>query len=525
MDNSINLTPSLVQMLSISSDIDGEVIAINNPNDKLINLPKGEILEAIVKGNNMAELIPINYKNETPINLFIPKLKMAINVETEIPLLANSKIELKNLNTASQDMVHLKFLTIDQKPITKYINQVLDGVKNVITNNISSSDNSFTVTQKQMVSGNVKEIGNNTFLKNNGATGVRLKILDVNFSNKTEVLTNNKPANMIVNPSPNKTGFLQKLANRITGNQINLDNISTGKEVSENSKILVGKVVDNSHKNSFMVSAGNSKIEINSGAKLPIGTNIKFEIVKTEDIGQYTIQPTMMEPLIFGECEDLDLLLNIKKLLSSHDMGGEKHNILKTIPRTNSDNMVSNIINYMRAVNHNDISLWFGNHITKALKKMGDPGKDILHKAGKELDDISAKLNRVDGEAKIYEIPLFNEAEIKRIKVVAKKFEYKPNKKAKKEVGTRFIINTHLSKMGDIQFDGMAFEKSKKFDLILRCENDFGEVRNNKIKEIFTTSLEALNYVGNIMIKSDEVFADINEKQIMDEGNNQGIFV
>lgn len=143
------------------------------------------------------------------------------------------------------------------------------------------------------------------------------------------------------------------------------------------------------------------------------------------------------------------------------------------------------------------------------------------------MKEVSSKTNKEDRGFRLYELPFFNETNLTRIKILIKKFKYKEENKdkSKGEIGTRFIINTNLSKMGDLQFDGIAFEKGKKFDLIIRCENNIGKVRSDKIVEIFKKSLEAVRYIGNISIKYDEKFAEISDGLDRNRTDSQGIIV
>ena len=100
------------------------------------------------------------------------------------------------------------------------------------------------------------------------------------------------------------------------------------------------------------------------------------------------------------------------------------------------------------------------------------------------------------------------------------------NKKSSKNKGNspvRFVINISLKKLGNIQFDGLANEKERSFNLVIRFEKPLAEEHNQKIRSIFRNSLIALRYNGNLNFDSSGEFfkPDVN-KTI--ESDNRGFF-
>lgn len=70
----------------------------------------------------------------------------------------------------------------------------------------------------------------------------------------------------------------------------------------------------------------------------------------------------------------------------------------------------------------------------------------------------------------------------------------------KQRRNVRFVLDLNLTKLGKIQMEGLACRSERRFDLILRHQNDFPAFFDNTIQNIFTQTLSALNYTGLVKV-------------------------
>ena len=89
---------------------------------------------------------------------------------------------------------------------------------------------------------------------------------------------------------------------------------------------------------------------------------------------------------------------------------------------------------------------------------------------------------------------------------------------------TRFVLETNFSRLGKFQFDGLAIEEKRRFDLIIRTEKQLEEDIYSHIMRLYKTTLENLNYAGTIKINLKENFIKPWEDDTT-ENLGQGIFV
>ena len=65
---------------------------------------------------------------------------------------------------------------------------------------------------------------------------------------------------------------------------------------------------------------------------------------------------------------------------------------------------------------------------------------------------------------------------------------------------TRFVVELELSRLGDLQLDGLV--RDKRFDLILRTRAPLPEFMRRDIAQIFQDANGATGYAGNIGFQS-----------------------
>ncbi len=177
--------------------------------------------------------------------------------------------------------------------------------------------------------------------------------------------------------------------------------------------------------------------------------------------------------------------------------------LIEKIPNPAKNDFISTLVNYVKAAKENNLSRWLGKDMILQLSSSTVEAKEVS-------DNLNVFLNISNRESagwKMIEIPVVAGNFISYIKMAVRKEDEKKSTSApRKENGTRFMVDTTLSALGKIQFDGMSFEKKRHFDLIIRTEKLLPADINNMIKNIFSQSLNEMKYTGTISIKFKENF-------------------
>lgn len=186
-------------------------------------------------------------------------------------------------------------------------------------------------------------------------------------------------------------------------------------------------------------------------------------------------------------------------------------------------NFMSNVLGFIKAVKQQDISAWLGKAETAELRATPQ-GQNILNTAQVVVDSS----HREVGRWQLIEIPLASGELSENIRLAIKQQEEEESEKKQQNITrrkqTRFIMETTFSQLGSFQFDGLAVEEQRRFDLIIRTEKTLPDDIYTHIMRLYMTTLQKFDYHGTIKINLKENFIKPWEDDTT-ENLGQGIFV
>lgn len=181
-------------------------------------------------------------------------------------------------------------------------------------------------------------------------------------------------------------------------------------------------------------------------------------------------------------------------------------NILTKIPNPENKDFIANLVSFVKASKHQDVSLWLGKEAAEVLARPAADGEI----AATRLNQFLLSGNREIAGWRMVEIPVLAGEALSHIRVAVKKNEEDDadkNKKLKQNInGVRFVIDTSFTKLGKIQLDGLSFESKRRFDLIIRSEKTLQNDIVSHIMNLFKNTLHSLDYVGTIKVNLKENF-------------------
>lgn len=194
-------------------------------------------------------------------------------------------------------------------------------------------------------------------------------------------------------------------------------------------------------------------------------------------------------------------------------------NLLAEKLPTYNQNFLSNMVNFYRAAVQKDVSIWLGDNNIKNITAVSTEVQS---------SEIIADLNRFVASSikdtplwKVVEIPVYAENNFKPLKIALKKNGENQSEHEKTKQGTRFIVETQFSKMGEFQFDGFVRAKDRTLDLIIRTSSPVEDDFCSQVINLFKNSLYSLDYKGNIKINQKDAFINFYENT----PQKQGIYI
>lgn len=166
--------------------------------------------------------------------------------------------------------------------------------------------------------------------------------------------------------------------------------------------------------------------------------------------------------------------------------------------------LTNSLLFMMAALRQGDASSWLGPKVEQYLEHKGQ--KHLLNILKQDITRIASLINRpASGEWQPIVLPLAADDNSPLLALLIRPEQ--PNQKENnqgtdgqdndsKENPTRFILEVHLSQLGNIQLDG--FIKEKNFGLKFKSLVPLPQEMKNEIRELFSNALDVSGYSGSI---------------------------
>ncbi|MCK5555982.1 MAG: hypothetical protein KAI76_07085 [Alphaproteobacteria bacterium] len=171
-----------------------------------------------------------------------------------------------------------------------------------------------------------------------------------------------------------------------------------------------------------------------------------------------------------------------------------------TLP-TPTPNLVPTALFFLAALRLGSVDSWLGDNTLKSLKQSGK--KELAERLGSDFGKLSSlsKETLADGWRSI-SMPLLYDDQLSQMQFYVR-HQYDNKDGDKEDVAkpaTRFILNLHLSRMGEMQLDG--FVRKKDFDVILRTEEKLPFDMRQELMKCFSQGLDQVRMQGKISFQT-----------------------
>lgn len=184
--------------------------------------------------------------------------------------------------------------------------------------------------------------------------------------------------------------------------------------------------------------------------------------------------------------------------------------------------LTNSLLFMMAALKQGDASSWLGPKVEKYLEQSGQ--KPLLNILKQDIKRFANLINHsARGEWQPIVLPLAADDNSPLLALLIRPEQQNQNNTPhnsgdgdndpeKQENPTRFILEVHLSQIGNIQLDGLI--KEKTFNLKFKSLEPLDPGLKNTIREIFSTALDTSGYSGGITFYELPVFS-INVAEII----------
>ncbi|MCP4394233.1 MAG: hypothetical protein GY804_08235 [Alphaproteobacteria bacterium] len=296
--------------------------------------------------------------------------------------------------------------------------------------------------------------------------------------------------------------------------------------------VLSGIVEATNINGKTIVDTPAGKISITATLQVEIGSRIDIEVSEIELPASTKIPASAPLSAIVTPAGELNSG-GWQAITDAQNLLRESNPILlnaltNAIPKAGPQ-LAANMLSFIRAAQTGGIEAWMGEAPLSALKNAGTLGKNIISRIDNTFKDISKKNSTSGVTKKQFTIPInANNEAISAITMIVMKqnpdnsLDQDESHNKNNGHGSRFLLNVSTTIFGEIQFDGLVFDKNRNLELIIKTKKPIIEQIKNEITHMFTQSLSALDYAGKITFQITQTFTppeltETSETNLLDD--------
>lgn len=253
---------------------------------------------------------------------------------------------------------------------------------------------------------------------------------------------------------------------------------------------------------SFILQTPNTTLQL--GSQLQI-------LPQNNAAGTTQISPlmsqTLRNPLLQGfQWPALNDLYNALQQLSPQAAAA----LTKSLPNAaNPTQIAPAAMMFIAAIKSGNFENWLGDKKIDLLQQAGRSG--ILK--GLTLDSAArAPESAIQSDWRAVPLPMFWEGEIHKITLYTRNENQNQQQEQNDNGSTRFVFDLNLTRMGDVQIDGLY--KDKRLDLVVRTQSAFSPPMQQNMRQSYANALKQVELAGEITFQgSTQNWIHVLEKQ------------
>jgi hypothetical protein len=153
---------------------------------------------------------------------------------------------------------------------------------------------------------------------------------------------------------------------------------------------------------------------------------------------------------------------------------------------------------FIAAARAGDLQNWLGDKRIEALQKAGR--QSLITRLSGELSSLTTQSDAPTADWRSYPLPLLWQSEISKI-MLHVHHDRGANQQDEGQGGTRFIFDLQLTRMGDVQLDGLL--RDKRLDLIIRTQVPISQSMQQAMRLAYADALNGTDIYGELSFQGD----------------------
>jgi hypothetical protein len=171
----------------------------------------------------------------------------------------------------------------------------------------------------------------------------------------------------------------------------------------------------------------------------------------------------------------------------------------EAVPQPGS-RLASGLLFFLSALGAGDVTRWIGNQASQALRGAGRDS--LLSRLGQDFSQLGRLADNQGGDWRLFFMPLYDGDQLRQLRLFLRHGQHEQDggDGQDDEDQTRFVVEVEMTRLGDLQLDGLVREK--RLDLILRSRAPLPDFMRRDIMQIFHDANQITGYQGNLGFQS-----------------------
>jgi hypothetical protein len=168
--------------------------------------------------------------------------------------------------------------------------------------------------------------------------------------------------------------------------------------------------------------------------------------------------------------------------------------LARTLPNPgNPSNFGPALMLFAAALKSGDLQSWLGDKKLQMVQKLGK--ESLLSRLSGESSSLSSSNDATATEWKSFPVPMLWQNEISKVMLHVRK-EPSEQEQQEGEGHTRFVMDLSLTRMGEVQLDGLV--RGKQLDLIVRTQIAVSYSMQDAMRLAYAKALDGTDIYGEI---------------------------
>lgn len=269
---------------------------------------------------------------------------------------------------------------------------------------------------------------------------------------------------------------------------------------------VTGQVIGTTPQGQPLVDTALGRVSLALTSDLPPGTRLLLEVptsaLATSSLAAGrtdVLEPTQLAYRWPGLELALDLLRGVDAPLAEALVSGQGNAPALPSP---GPRLTSSMLFFLTALNGGDPAEWLsglaGGQLARSLEERNR--SPLLRQLAGELGQMG-RLTESSGDWRMLAIPFADGQQVHPLRLFLRRDQQgSDDPERERETATRFVLEVELTRLGDLQMDGLV--RRNRFDLILRSRRPLAPIMQRDIGAIFQAANEAAGVDGQVVFQS-----------------------